>query len=83
MILEDRAETTKDNFRFAAEVTDPAAPVVLISSNYHMDRAVRTAHEDGFTELLRLPAPSDALYFGVNMFWEVMLDLNDMIHPNG
>ena len=81
MILEDQAKTTKDNFRLAAQVIDPAAPVVLISSNYHMDRAVRTAHEAGFQQVLRLPAPSDPLYYGVNMFWEVMLDLNDMTHP--
>ena len=70
-----------ENFVNVRQMLPEGEPVVLITSNYHMDRAVRTAHEAGFAELLRLPAPSDALYFGVNMFWEVMLDLNDMIHP--
>ena len=40
--------------------TNPSArePVVMISSNYHMDRAVRNAGEAGFTHVMRLPAPS-------------------------
>lgn len=43
MILEDQAESTKENFRNTAKIIDPRKPVVLISSNYHMDRAVQTA----------------------------------------
>ena len=76
--LEDRAATTKENFRNTAQMLDPTAPVVLISSNYHMDRAVRTAESAGFTQVLRLPAPSDPLSFGANMMWEVILDLNEL-----
>ena len=59
--LEDQAATTKENFRNTARMIDPAQPVVLISSNYHMDRAVRTAKSAGFSRILRLPAPSDPL----------------------
>ncbi len=76
--LEDQAATTKENFRNTAQMIDPAAPVVLISSNYHMDRAVRTAESAGFTRVLRLPAPSDPLSFGANLMWEVILDLNEL-----
>ena len=76
--LEDRASTTKENFRNTAQMLDPTAPVLLISSNYHMDRAVRTAESAGFTQVLRLPAPSDPLSFGANMMWEVILDLNEL-----
>ena len=57
---------------------DPAAPVVLISSNYHMDRAVRTARNAGFTKILRMPAPSSFLYFGANVMGEVILELNEL-----
>lgn len=79
LILEDRARTTKDNFRNAARLIDPDEPVVLISSNYHMDRAVRTAKSAGFTHVLRLPAPSSALNFGANVMWEVVLEMNSLL----
>ena len=58
MILEDRAETTKENFRNIAGMVSKDEPVVMISSNYHMDRAVRNAEKEGFSRIMRLPAPS-------------------------
>lgn len=78
MILEDQAESTKENFRNTARIIDPAVPVVLISSNYHMDRAVRTAKGAGFSFVRRLPAPSSFLHYGANVIWEVVLELNEM-----
>ena len=77
LILEDRAETTKENFRNIAEMVSKEEPVVMISSNYHMDRAVRNAREEGFSHVMRLPAPSGFLAYGANMLSEVVLDLND------
>jgi uncharacterized SAM-binding protein YcdF (DUF218 family) len=78
MRLEDQAATTKDNFRNTARLTDPAEPIVLISSNYHMDRAVQTAHSAGFSKILRLPAPSSLITYGANVMWEVILELNEL-----
>lgn len=78
LLLEDQAETTKENFRNARRMTDLDAPVVLITSDYHMDRAVRTAKAAGFKDVLRLPAPSSALFFGANVLWEVILELNEL-----
>jgi len=78
MILEDHAESTKDNFRNTARIVDPEKPVVLISSNYHMDRAVQTAKSAGFTDVLRLPAPSSFLKYGANILSEVILELNEL-----
>lgn len=78
MILEDRAETTKQNFRNAAELMNPAEPTALITSNYHMDRAVQTAQNAGFTRIQRVPAPSSALHFGANVLWEVVLEVNEL-----
>ena len=78
LILEDRAETTKENFRNIAEMVSKEEPVVMISSNYHMDRAVRNAGEEGFSHVMRLPAPSGFLAYGANMLSEVVLDLNDL-----
>ena len=78
LILEDRAETTKENFRNLAGMVSKDEPVVMISSDYHMDRAVRSAGEEGFTHVMRLPAPSGFFAFGANMLSEVVLDLNDL-----
>ena len=79
LILEDRAQTTKENFRNIAGMIPEDIPVVMISSNYHMDRAVRTATEEGFSRVMRLPAPSGLRAYGANMLWEVALDLNDLL----
>lgn len=75
MILEDRAEITIDNFRNTAQIIDPAEPVVLISSDYHMDRAVRTAEDAGFTDIIRRPAPSSAIEYPANIIWEVLQEI--------
>ena len=78
LILEDRAETTAENFRNIAGMVSTDEPVVLISSNYHMDRAVRNAGKAGFTHVMRLPAPSGFFAYGANMLWEVVADLDDL-----
>ena len=79
MILEEQAQTTIENFRNIAGIVSTDDPVVMISSGYHMDRAVRIARENGFTHVMRLSAPSRFLSFGANMLSEVVLDLNDLI----
>ena len=58
--LEDKARSTRDNFRNIAKMEgfSKDTPVVMISSDYHMDRAVRIAEKAGFTHVMRLPAPS-------------------------
>ncbi len=78
LILEDQAKTTHENFRNIAGIVSADAPVVMISSDYHMDRAVRIASECGFSHIMRLPAPSGLLAYGANMLSEVVLDLNDL-----
>ena len=78
LILEDRAETTKENFRNIADLISRDAPVMMISSDYHMDRAVRNAGEEGFSRVMRLPAPSGFWAYGANMLSEVVLDLNNL-----
>ena len=76
MILEDQATTMIENFRNAAQMVDPTFSIVLITSDYHMDRAVRTAQDAGFTYVMRRPAPSSQLEYGVNVMWEVIHELD-------
>lgn len=83
LILEDQAKTTKENFRNIAGIVSADEPIVMISSDYHMDRAVRNASENGFTHVMRLPAPSRFLAFGANMLSEVVLNLNDLTRKRG
>ena len=78
LILEDQAKTTKENFGNIAGIIPAEEPVVMISSDYHMDRAVRNATEAGFSRVKRLPAPSSFFAYGANMLSEVVLDLNDL-----
>lgn len=79
IVLEDRAANTVENFVNTAELIDPDTPVMLVSSNYHMNRAVKLAETAGFTQVIRLPAPSSPLPYGVNVMWEVMMELNSLI----
>ena len=78
LILEDQAKSTKENFRNIAGIVSANEPVVMISSNYHMDRAVRIASQSGFPRLMRLPAPSGLFAYGANMLSEVVLNLNEL-----
>ncbi len=76
MHLENKAENTVENFENTAKIIDLDTPIVLVSSNYHMSRAVRLARQAGFTNIKRLPAPSEFLKYGSNMMWEVGSELN-------
>jgi len=78
MILEDKAESTEENFANTLRLVDPKTPVALITSNYHMDRAKGTAESAGFRTVLRHPAPSGFWTLGANVMWEVVLDLNNL-----
>ena len=78
MLLEDQASTTTDNFRNVAKMIDPSKPVVLITSGYHMNRAVRTAEEAGFEYVIRRPAPSSRVEYAANIMWEVIQELNGL-----
>ena len=80
MILEDRASDTAENFRNTAQLLSADAPVTVITSDYHMRRAVRTAQTAGFTEVLRLPAPSDPVRYGSNVMWEIIMELNSLLY---
>ena len=76
--LEDRAETTRQNFRNTALLIDPGEPTVIITSNYHMDRAVQTAKNAGFVNILRMPAPSSVFSFAANVMWELVTELHEL-----
>ncbi|MCR4814183.1 MAG: YdcF family protein [Lachnospiraceae bacterium] len=77
IILEDRSDSTKTNFKNTLEIIDATTPVVLITSNYHMDRAVRIAKKAGFKNVLRLPASTSFFPYASNVMWEVLHNINE------
>lgn len=79
MILEDCAQTTKANFINTSRMIDPSEPVVLISSDYHIGRAVNIAREAGFMNVIPMASDSSSIAFGANAMWEVMLDLSEYV----
>ena len=79
MLLEDRAETTRENFVNTIRMLPPGTPVALITSDCHMDRAVRAARRAGFADVRRFPAPSNPRRLGANLLWEVVMELNELV----
>ncbi len=79
MILEDKARDTRANFKNTAKLIDPSQPTAIVTNGYHMQRAVRIAESAGFSDLIRLPAPSDPIRFGPNLMWEIIMELNRLI----
>ena len=77
LILEDKSESTKTNFQNTMEIIGADTPVVLITSNYHLNRAVKIAKKAGFKTVHRLPARSEFFPFAVNVFWEVLHSINE------
>lgn len=72
ILVEDKAVDTAQNFANAAKMIDPNAPVVLITSNYHMFRAMQEAKKNSFSDLRPCPASSNAGFYGANVMWEVI-----------
>ncbi|MBR3304812.1 MAG: YdcF family protein [Christensenellaceae bacterium] len=77
--LENMAGTTDENFIFSAALTDRERPVAVITSSYHMERALMAAKNAGFTDLKRYPARSDFITYGASVMWETVLILRDCL----
>lgn len=82
LLLEKQSEDTRANFRNASDMIDLHAPIAVITSDYHMKRAARAAAEAGFTSVIRIPAPSDPLCYAANVFWEIIAELDRMVHKS-
>lgn len=76
IILEDRAVDTPANFQNVARMIDPARPVVIITSGYHMLRASAIARDAGFTDVRRLSAKCDPVFLPANIAWEIVCEID-------
>ena len=70
--LDPQSVTTEDNFRKAARLLDPAEPLILVTSDYHMCRALTLAKGCGYAKPIPYPTPSDPLRYPANVVWELV-----------
>ena len=64
IILEDKSTTTEENLRFSKQlVEDITKPIGVVTNNFHMYRAMRTARKLGFTHVEGIPASSNPVLF--------------------
>ena len=78
IILEDKSDSTKRNMYNVLLLIGSGKDIVLISSDYHMNRAVMMAEKFGFKDVKRLPAPSGFFSYGANMLPEDILFMNEL-----
>ena len=82
VLVEDQSLTTAQNAVYTLNLLAAQYPQVkelaIVSSDYHMDRAVKTAKNAGFSNILRQPAPSSFLQFGANVMVEIVMEVNDL-----
>lgn len=69
---ETNAKTTVENFKNCAALMDKTAPVGVVTSNVHMFRATHIAKKQGYTTLVKIPAPSEPLAYGENAMWDTV-----------
>ena len=62
LILEERSTSTEENLKFSAAFLDKTAPVGILTSNFHVYRALRLAKKQGYAKPCGIPAKSDARY---------------------
>lgn len=79
ILAEDRSADTPGNFVNLARMVDPARPIVVVTSGYHMYRALGIAKKAGFTAATGLSAKCDARRLPANLFWEVVCEANHLI----
>ncbi len=78
IVLEEKARSTIENFENVKKLVDPDKPLGLITSDYHMDRALRMAKQAGFKQVLPYPSRCPWFSCGANVLWEVIQAINEL-----
>lgn len=84
IIMEDRSTNTSENLQFCAALDEDLknARVGIVSSNFHIFRALAIAKKCGYTETFGIPADSVKLYLPNNMIRESVGILKDFLMGN-
>lgn len=70
IIAETMATSTIENIRYSLEYMKDGASIGVVTSNFHMFRALQIAKGEGLTNICGISAPSMAFYLPNNMFRE-------------
>ncbi len=84
IIMEDQSTNTSENLQFCAAMNEDltGSSVGIVSSNFHIFRALAIAKKCGYTDVTGIPADSVALYLPNNMIRESVGLLKDFIMGN-
>ena len=79
LVTETRARTTVENFLYSAEIVDKNAPLGVVTSNVHMFRATGIAKKQGYTDIVKIPARSVAVFYPENVMWEMICSFFEIL----
>ena len=82
IILEKESSSTYENLLNSAEFVDEGSTVGIISSNFHVFRAVKIAEELEYKNVVSMPAPSDRFLLPTNLLREFLAILKDLLSGN-
>lgn len=70
--LEDRSTSTCENLAFSRELIEPGSSVGIVTSDFHMYRALATARKQGFRGAVGIAAPSSRFFLPNNVLRETL-----------
>ena len=80
IIPEDKSQDTLQNMQNTAGLIPVDTPLYLITSNYHMFRALGLAQKTGYSQIEGLAAPSSPFLFPANVMWELVCCADHILH---
>ena len=88
ILLEDRSVNTSQNIRFSADVIRERGDLVeqadvgIVTSNFHMFRALKLAKKAGYRHVYGIPAKSTPFFLPNNVFRESLGIVKDWLCGN-
>ena len=71
ILKEDQSTNTSQNIEYSKELIEDGASVGIITNNFHMYRALKTAEEQALENTCGISVPSTVIYLPNNMLREV------------
>lgn len=84
ILMEDQSTNTSENLQFSSQLYEDlsGSRVGIVSSNFHIFRALAIAKKCGYTDITGIPADSVLLYLPNNMIRESVGILKDFLMGN-
>jgi uncharacterized SAM-binding protein YcdF (DUF218 family) len=84
ILMEDQSTNTSENLQFSSQLYEDlsGSRVGIVSSNFHIFRALAIAKKCGYTDVTGIPADSVMLYLPNNMIRETVGLLKDFLMGN-